>query len=48
MTTFPCLVRSASPTGEDRYFLGHHSLTGISSSSPGGFGPIPCGQLPSI
>ena len=23
MTTFPCLVRTASPTGEDRYFLGH-------------------------
>jgi integrase/recombinase XerD len=23
MTTFPCLVRAASPTGEDRYYLGH-------------------------
>src|ERR1019366_6548292 len=23
MTTFPCLVRAASPNGEDRYFLGH-------------------------
>ena len=23
MTTFPFLVRTASPTGEDRYFLGH-------------------------
>ena len=26
MTTFPCLVRTASPTGEDRYFLGHPVL----------------------
>jgi site-specific recombinase XerD len=23
MTTFPCLVRAASPSGEDRYSLGH-------------------------
>ena len=23
MTTFPSLVRTESPTGEDRYFLGH-------------------------
>src|ERR1039458_8993570 len=23
MTTFPFLVRTASPTGDDRYFLGH-------------------------
>ena len=23
MTTFPCLVRTASLTGEDRYLLGH-------------------------
>lgn len=23
MTTFPCLVRTASPTGDDRYCLGH-------------------------
>jgi site-specific recombinase XerD len=23
MTTFPCLVRAVSPSGEDRYFLGH-------------------------